>query len=301
MFWLITAISLVLFIAGLYIDYGLHQGWGLLVGLLGLGGFWFAYVRSPYHLWRLIDLEMIKSEFEEALKLSDKLIQTHPMNCAGHLLRATSNAALFRFSDADKDCKNGLSLPNLKPSEQGPFHALSCYIAAARNDEVGLEDAADRMFKTAPDSPLCLLHYSNSLLLLGRVEAAKPYLQKLELGCRKEPVRFEVFMHANWALLEMLEGNFTEAERRLEIALRLWPEYPGFLSIRGICRLMQGLPQESIADFSKAIDGNKNAINAYWFRHLAYKRLGNPEAAEADLAVATGGGFVPPLAFQNLK
>jgi tetratricopeptide (TPR) repeat protein len=292
--WVIIGITLPVMFYGLYLQFVEGDDILFVPSILCTVLLWIAFVRTPFHKMRLIDLEMIKPDFEKAMARCDKMIADHPDYFGGYWLRAAVNVEMNRTTEALNDCKRALAAKSINETEAAAIFSISCYIFALQDKEAEFRADAEQMLKLGKPHSMNLLNYASGLLFLEKTDEARTQLLQLDELCRNQPIRVEAQLNASWALLDLLEDNIDQAWSRMDKALRLWPEYPRLLTGRGLVRLKQGAPEEAIEDFSKAIEGNKYSFDAYWLRHFANKQMGNEDAAAADLAVTSKEAYLPP-------
>ena len=88
------------------------------------------------------------------------------------------------------------------------------------------------------------------------------------------------------AMVFEAQGRPQDADREFQMEERLHPGRPEFYMNRAMCLFIRGDFAAAVADYSKAAELNRNSVWAIGDRALAWRRLGNEQAAIDDCNLA---------------
>ena len=141
----------------------------------------------------------------------------------------------------------------------------------------GLEKAAAELERALKEQPLLLSAHTTLIGLyweLGRPDKSEEhYRAALKIDPRNPTV------HYNWALVQLLKGDFAEAEREFRKALRFKPDYDDALVQYGVLLERRGEVQKAVQQYQAALKVNPDHRRAHYHLGLILFRLGERQAA----------------------
>jgi serine/threonine protein kinase/Tfp pilus assembly protein PilF len=139
-------------------------------------------------------------------------------------------------------------------------------------------EPARRCFETAlqlnPQSPEARYWYSCWLWAMDRMDAA---IAEPRAGLVHDPLN--VYMHTQLATVLLASGRYADAAASQALALELEPQFGTARAILGMCRFLQGLPDEAVRECDRAIDDSERHPWAIAWRAWIGASLGDHDAA----------------------
>lgn len=221
---------------------------------------------GDYHI-RLLNWEEAEMAYTNAL-------QTDVSSAAAYMKRAVLYKMQGRYQESLKDYNRALAL---NPYSEYIYDKRSALKMLAMDYEGALEDINEAISINPQDEELQERRV-DEFIEMGEYELALQDLDTLiERGYRPQTELEKK------ALVQLLMGNNADSRYTIEQALANHDHSSLTYDLLGILELKDQRYGRAVEAFSKAIELNPEFSLAYYNRAIAYRYLGNPEAALQDL------------------
>jgi tetratricopeptide (TPR) repeat protein len=217
-----------------------------------------------------------RSEFDKALRSLNRVIQIDPQSAEAYSLRGFVYTAKKNFDQAIKDETKAIELNGkfaLAFQRRAEAHFSKKDLPATIKD---LEQA----LSIQPGMPEALC--DRAILHSMKKDVAKT-LEDLDTAIRSNPRCVKA--HVLRAKALQSQGNSDKAMKSLDAAIAAGEDAVAYVA-RGALHQDKRNYEQSLKDFTRAIEIDAYSIAAYQGRALAFKKLGKDEEGKADLAKA---------------
>jgi tetratricopeptide (TPR) repeat protein len=225
----------------------------------------FAYAQQLFH----------EKKFRETIAAVDAYLVGHPRDARAYVLRGDAKADLGDNAEALKDYNSAIKID---PEYQYAY-VTRCETRLQLDDVSGALADCDNAIRLDASDPLAYedrgdVHFQRQAWALALAD----YDKAVDLG------RSNAYLFAARCDADRLTGKRDRAKADCEKALSLDPKSRRGLWARGRLALTDGRYTDGIADLNAYIAQNpKSSDTAYYFRGLAYNRIGSYRLALDDL------------------